>query len=220
MSDLAPPIRDHAALMDSIYRGQRHFYDATRKYFLFGRDTLIEQLDCRPGQAMLEIGCGTGRNLHQIARRWPGISLHGLDISTEMLKSAGARLGDAALLARGDATGFDPEALFGRESFDRVVLSFALSMIPEWKAALGQAMRVLAPQGTLHIVDFGDLAGLPAPFRAALRAWLAHFHVSPRLELCEKAAGMAARQRMTSRCRRGPLGYYQLLKVINPPRQA
>ena len=33
--------RDHAALMDTVYRGQRHIYDATRKYFLFGRDRLI-----------------------------------------------------------------------------------------------------------------------------------------------------------------------------------
>ncbi|MEO0699832.1 MAG: SAM-dependent methyltransferase, partial [Pseudomonadota bacterium] len=37
----------HAALMDSVYKGQRHIYDWTRKYYLFGRDTLIEGLNAR-----------------------------------------------------------------------------------------------------------------------------------------------------------------------------
>ena len=32
---------NHAALMNSIYRRQRHIYDFTRKYYLFGRDRLI-----------------------------------------------------------------------------------------------------------------------------------------------------------------------------------
>ena len=39
--------RRHADLMDRIYRRQRHVYDATRKYYLLGRDRLIE----RPGAA-------------------------------------------------------------------------------------------------------------------------------------------------------------------------
>lgn len=203
----------HAALMDSVYRSQRHIYDATRKYFLFGRDTLIEGLDARPDQAVLEIACGTGRNLHQIARRWPSVTLHGLDISAEMLKNAEAKLGSGAQLARGDATAFDPQALFGRDSFDKVVLSFAVSMIPEWKAAIEQAAAVLAPRGSLHIVDFGDLAGLPGPFRAALRTWLAHFHVTPRVDLAEFAVALAAAKALQCKPRRGPMGYYRLVTI-------
>jgi S-adenosylmethionine-diacylgycerolhomoserine-N-methlytransferase len=210
---MATAARDHAALMDSVYRGQRHIYDATRKYFLFGRDTLIDRLDARPGQAVLEIACGTGRNLHKIGKRWPGVTLHGLDISAEMLKNAQAKLGGGAQLARGDATAFDPQALFGRENFDRVVLSFAVSMIPEWQAAVEQAAAVLAPGGSLHVVDFGDLAGLPGPFRAALRAWLAHFHVTPRVDLAEFAVSLAAEQGLQCKPRRGPMGYYRLVTI-------
>lgn len=208
--------RDHAALMDQAYRGQRHIYDATRKFFLFGRDTLIDGLDCRPGQAVLEIGCGTGRNLHRIGARWPGATLHGLDISNEMLKSARARLGERARLARGDATGFDAPALFGRDGFDRVVLSFAISMIPEWKAAVEQAATVLAPGGSLHIVDFGDLAGLPAPLRSGLRAWLAHFHVTPRLDLADFVFDLACARGMSCEPRRGRMGYYRLVTITRP----
>ena len=44
---MATALGNHAALMDSVYRRQRHIYDLTRKYFLFGRDTLIEGLDWR-----------------------------------------------------------------------------------------------------------------------------------------------------------------------------
>jgi len=210
---MATAARDHATLMDSVYRGQRHIYDATRKYFLFGRDTLIDGLDCRPGHAVLEIACGTGRNLHKIEKRWPGVDLHGLDISSEMLKSAGARLGDKARLTHGDATGFDPQTLFGRRGFDRVVLSFAVSMIPDWKAAVEQAAAVLAPGGSLHIVDFGDLDGLPGVGRKGLLAWLAHFHVTPRSDLAEFAVTLATSCGLHCAPHRGPMGYYRLLTI-------
>ncbi len=216
MTGVAAPSRDHAALMDSIYRGQRHIYDLTRKYYLFGRDRLIDGLDARPGSAVLEIGCGTGRNLALVGRRWPGAALHGLDLSGEMLKSAGARLGPAATLALGDATAFGAQQLFGRGQFDRVILSYALSMIPDWQAALAQAASVLAPGGSLHVVDFGDLTGLPAPLRAALRGWLGRFHVSPRLALAEVAADLAERRGAVSASRRGPFGYYRQVAIFAP----
>lgn len=199
--------------MDSIYRSQRHIYDATRKYYLFGRDRLIAELAVPAGGSVLEIACGTGRNLALIARRWPGAKLFGLDISAEMLKSAAGKLGFNASLAQGDATGFDPIMLFCRERFDRVVLSFAASMIPDWEAALEQAAALVAPGGSLHIVDFGDMSGLPAPARAILKTWLAHFHVSPRLSLADCAAGVAAQHHLSMRSHRGMGGYYLLLTL-------
>ena len=200
----------HAALMDEVYRGQRHIYDFTRKYYLFGRDTLIEGLAARPGMRVLEVACGTGRNLAKIGKAWPQVRLYGLDISAEMLKSAQARLGDGARLAQGDACSFDPQALLGEAAFERVVLSYSLSMIPDWEAALDHAASLLAPGGALHIVDFGDLAGLPGPLAAGLRAWLAKFHVSPRADMPDRAAGIAAARGLTLTSRRGPFGYFQL----------
>ena len=53
----------HGDLMDRLYRHQRHIYDLTRKYYLLGRDELIAELDPPPHGTVLEIGCGTGRNL-------------------------------------------------------------------------------------------------------------------------------------------------------------
>ncbi|TIV98235.1 MAG: SAM-dependent methyltransferase, partial [Mesorhizobium sp.] len=53
----------HAELMDGVYRWQRHIYDLTRKYYLLGRDRLIDGLDVPRGGTVLELGCGTGRNI-------------------------------------------------------------------------------------------------------------------------------------------------------------
>ncbi len=200
----------HAALMDEVYRGQRHIYDFSRKYYLFGRDTLIAKLDARPGMRVLEVACGTGRNLAKIGVAWPGVRLFGLDISSEMLKSARAALGAEARLGEGDACSFDPGALLGEPQFDRIVLSYSLSMIPDWERALNHAAGLLADGGTLQIVDFGDLGGLPRPLASMLRAWLAKFHVAPRADMAEVAARIAAARGLGLNSERGPLGYFQL----------
>lgn len=178
----------HSQLMDGVYRYQRHFYDLTRKYYLLGRDGLIADLDVPAGGAVLEIGCGTGRNLIAVGKAWPQARLCGVDISEAMLDTARASvaktgMGDRVMLAQGDACGFDAQALFGRATFERVFISYALSMIPEWEMALAQAARCLAPGGKLEIVDFGQQEALPALWKRALFGWLGKFHVSPRREL-------------------------------------
>lgn len=203
----------HGTLMDKVYRRQKHIYDATRKFYLFGRDGLIRALNASPGMAVLEIGCGTGRNLACIERSWPDAQLHGLDISEEMLSVARAKTGKGALLARGDATDFDAQALFGRGTFDRIVISYALSMIPQWQMAMAQAASLLAPGGSLHIVDFGDFGGLPGPLRAVMEAWLAHFHVTPREDLGAVAARVADDQDLNIRTLRGRFRYFRRITL-------
>ena len=179
------PARDHAALMDGVYRFQRHFYDLTRKYYLLGRDRMIEGLDVAPDGSVLELGCGTGRNMVLAARAFPHARLHGLDISAQMLESAAKaiareNLGARARLAQADATDFYAAALFGQSTFDRVYISYSLSMIPAWEKAVAAGLASLASGGSLHIVDFGRQEGLPSWFRGLLRAWLGKFHVEPR----------------------------------------
>ncbi len=187
----------HGSLMDGVYRRQRHIYDLSRKYYLLGRDGLIADLSPPPGGAVLEIGCGTGRNLIAVGKAWPQARLYGVDISSAMLETARAsavkaRLGDRMMLAQGDACSFDPQALFGRATFQRVFISYALSMIPDWQGALRQAAGCVAPGGRLDIVDFGQQERLPGLWRKALFGWLARFHVSPRRELRDAIEGLAA----------------------------
>lgn len=176
-------VTDHGRLMDDTYRYQRLIYDLTRKYYLLGRDHLIANLEAQPGARVLEVACGTGRNLAVIGKHYPKARLYGFDISDQMLATARAKLGDDVLLANADACQFEPTDRFGVEAFDHIVLSYSLSMIPDWSAALREAKRHLAPGGTLHVVDFGDCAGLPSWFERGLHAWLRRFHVTPRASL-------------------------------------
>lgn len=189
----------HAADMDAIYRLQRHIYDATRKYYLLGRDHLLDELQAPQGASILEVGCGTGRNLILAARRYPSTQLFGFDISRAMLETAGENIRRAGLshritLAAADAATFDAKTVFGREGFDRVFCSYTLSMIPPWEEALASAFWATAPGGSLHVVDFGEQERLPRAFRWALVAWLARFHVTPRAEMKAALLTIAANE--------------------------
>ncbi|MDQ0421282.1 S-adenosylmethionine-diacylgycerolhomoserine-N-methyltransferase [Peteryoungia aggregata LMG 23059] len=177
--------RDHALRMDRMYRYQRHIYDLTRKYYLLGRDHMIARLGIPSGGSLLEVGCGTGRNMVLARRHHPTAMLYGLDISAEMLATARAKFAGERVPPRfevGDATAFTA-ADFGQTGFDRVMISYALSMIPDWPAAIDRAIAALGPEGALHIVDFGQQERLPRAFRTGLQAWLTRFHVTPRPDL-------------------------------------
>ena len=185
--DATPVAKDdgQAALMDGMYRYQRHIYDLTRKYYLLGRDQTIRNLNVPAGGTLLEVGCGTGRNLALAHKYYPKARLYGLDISQEMLISARKTFQTKATLPDfrvADATAFTPRE-FGVSGFDRILISYALSMIPDWECAVDSAMAALTPGGQLHIVDFGQQEGLPAWFGHFLKAWLQKFHVSPRVDL-------------------------------------
>jgi S-adenosylmethionine-diacylgycerolhomoserine-N-methlytransferase len=209
---------DHAGLMDDVYRGQRHIYDLTRKYYLLGRDRLIDEMEVPDGGTVLEIGCGTGRNLAQIARKWPEARLYGLDISEEMLKSVALNLRragcvDRTSLGRADAAHFDALTLFGRARFDRIMFSYTLSMIPDWQGALRQAAALLSTQGSIHIVDFGMQDGLPRLLRNALLAWLAKFHVEPRAGLQAYAQELGKEIKRSVRITEPYRGYAQMIVI-------
>ena len=203
---------DAAALMDRMYRRQRHIYDLSRKFYLLGRDEAIARLGPAPGDRVLEIGCGTGRNLVKLARVYPEARVFGLDVSRQMLTTAAASVARAGLsvrvaLARADATNFEPRELFGEACFERVMISYALSMIPPWREALSRALDVLPPRGALHLVDFGDCARLPRPFKIALRRWLAAFDVTPRDDLARALADLSAERGLTSETQSWRRGY-------------
>lgn len=182
--------------MNRMYRRQRHFYDATRRYYLLGRDQLIANLRPEAGATVLEIGCGTGRNLVLAAGMYPQARFFGIDVSTEMLTSAISNISrhgleDRIRVAHGDATAFEPHLLFGTERFDHVLVCYSLSMIPNWRRVLERAVSRLKPGGRLHIVDFGSQEQMPTLARALLRRWLSLFDVTPCNELQKLLTAMA-----------------------------
>jgi S-adenosylmethionine-diacylgycerolhomoserine-N-methlytransferase len=211
--------------MNRMYRRQRHIYDGTRRYYLLGRDQLIAGLQPKPGASVLEIGCGTGRNLVSAARIYPDARFFGIDVSTEMLSSAMSAiarhgLSDRVRLAHGDGTMFAPERIFGVAAFDHIFVSYSLSMIPDWRRVVQAAVGRLKPGGCLHIVDFGGQERLPGIARTLLRRWLAMFDVTPRDDLETVLSAISDSSRSNLKFGRPFRGYAQYAVLTVSPRQA
>lgn len=216
--DNALPARD---AMDRIYGWQKNIYDITRKPYLLGRDLIISELDPQAGDCVMEIGCGTARNLVKAARAWPQASFYGMDVSTEMLSIAQrslmrANMAQRIKLALADATQFDPQKTFGVAGFERIMFSYTLSMIPQWETVLENALNHLKPGGQILIADFGDQNELPGAFKTVLHRWLALFHVTPRQDMQEKVEAIAQRHGAQLHFRRIFRGY-AFIAVIKKP---
>lgn len=182
---------DPVRKMNRMYRWTRHVYDLSRRYYLLGRDDLLDAIAALPGGDVLEVGCGTARNLRCLDRRAPQHTLYGVDASLSMLATARAKLDrahshDRITLGHGLAQHLDPHVQLGVDrSFDVIFFSYVLSMIPPWSEALSAALAHLAPGGRLYIVDFWDQAHLPSWVASLLQRWLAHFDVYPRPALID-----------------------------------
>jgi S-adenosylmethionine-diacylgycerolhomoserine-N-methlytransferase len=185
-------VMNHAEAMDRIYHFQRHFYDATRKLFLFGRDPLLAGMDIVDGDRVLEMGCGTARNLLCLAKKHPSAMFYGLDASEEMLEIAQRKIvsadcADRIHVEKAYAEDLHHKKIFGLEiGFDKIFFSYSLSMMPAWKEALSAAFANLNPNGGLFVVDFYNQANWPGPIRAAMVKWLSFFHVRFHPEMIEE----------------------------------
>ncbi len=219
-TDTAWPV-EATRRMNRMYRRQRHIYDGTRRYYLLGRDQLISGLQPGAGTSVLEIGCGTGRNLVLAGQLYPEARFFGVDVSTEMLTSAISAISRAGQtgrvrVAHGDGTTFNPQNLFRISRFDHVMISYSLSMIPDWRGVLQAAAAHLKPGGRLHIVDFGAQERLPGVARAFLLQWLAMSDVTPRDDLERVLSDMAEARGADLKFERPFRGYAQYAVMTFP----
>ena len=81
----------HRAFLNRYYRLTRHVYDASRRFYLLGRDRAIRDLLAHDWQRLVEIGPGTGRNLRRLHAARPTARYGGIEASDEMLAHASAR---------------------------------------------------------------------------------------------------------------------------------
>lgn len=208
---------DTALRMDQQYRYQRYIYDLSRKYYLFGRDTLLKDLPIQVDETVLEIGCGTGRNLLKLAYRYPAARFYGVDASSMMLDVAEKNLqrtlyADSIQFRQGLAEQISWSDLGLDEPLDHILFSYVLSMIPGWPAVLEHALTLLKPRGCLHIVDFSDQAAMPTWFKTSLLTWLTWFNVHPEPKILQSLEEFAAMSGAKLKARHLP-GRYAFLAL-------
>jgi ubiquinone/menaquinone biosynthesis C-methylase UbiE len=140
------------------------------------RRVLIDQAAPRPGQRILEIGCGTGSLVVLLKRLHPDVSVTGLDPDPKALARA-ARKAARAEVAIALDRGFSDQLPYDARSFDRVLSSFMFHHLPREvkEGTLREVARVLKPAGALHLLDF---AGHPSRSDGFLARML---HSSPNL---------------------------------------
>jgi S-adenosylmethionine-diacylgycerolhomoserine-N-methlytransferase len=159
--------------LERYYRFHSHIYDATRWSFLFGRTALIREIShhIRPGR-ILEIGCGTGKNLVSLAGQFPDADIIGMDLSKDMLERAAGKFSDRQGRRPTLICGNYSQSLHTAPPYDLIVFSYTLSMInPGFRQAIGNARRDLAPGGMIAVVDFDDS---PADW---FKSWMKLNHV-------------------------------------------
>lgn len=151
------PVRgkDHAARMENFYSGQAAAYDDFRKRLLKGRQELWNLIPPPASGTWLDMGGGTGANLDYFDDSINRLGkIYVLDLSHSLLEIAKQRI-----TAKGwtnvetieaDATTFQPPS----GPVDVVTFSYSLTMIPDWFAAIENALAILKPGGTIGVVDF------------------------------------------------------------------
>lgn len=144
-----------------LYQRRAERYDLTANlYYLLGfreftyRKKAIQGLALKPGDTVIEIGCGTGLNF-RLLREVVGSEGHiiGLDLTPEMLEKARNRLElnrwTNIDLVQGDA------ALYRfPEKVDGILSTFAITLIPEYDRIISNGAAALAPGKRFVIMDF------------------------------------------------------------------
>lgn len=126
---------------------------------------LVDLAHIQPGQTVLDLGCGTGTLSILIKQAHPKVKVVGLDGDGAVLDRAASK----ARRAKADVTfgrGLSFELPYPPDSFQKVVstLFFHHLCSEDKKRTLEEVYRVLAPQGELHLCDWGT------PSNALMRA--------------------------------------------------
>ena len=151
------PIRgkDHAARMDSFYTGQASGYDDFRRRLLHGRERLWASIDVPDDGVWVDLGGGTGANLELFGSEISKLrKVYVVDLAAPLLEVAKRRIEqhgwENARAVEADAITFRPD----EGTADVVTFSYSLTMIPDWYAAVENALAMLRAGGRIGVVDF------------------------------------------------------------------
>lgn len=165
MNETAPPSSGDRTYVPALgFRWLTRFYDlaiaATLKEERF-KALLVEQANLRPGQRVLDLGCGTATLTIMLKRACPESRVVGLDGDPEVLSLARRKISasDLAIELR-EGMAYDPP--FEPSSFDRVVSSLVFHHLAadDKRRTLAAVRNVLRPGGELHLADWGEAQNL------------------------------------------------------------
>jgi S-adenosylmethionine-diacylgycerolhomoserine-N-methlytransferase len=161
------------------------FYDAlSGEYPVYraGRVRGIEALAPRPGEQVLDLGCGTGLNFPLLQERiGPAGTIVGVDRSAQMLEQArrrGAKAGwKNVILIQADAVLLDPAAIRtaieeqgGSPASGAALATYSLSLMPEWRQAWANLKALVREDARVAVVDMQDPEGWARLFTPLARA--------------------------------------------------
>lgn len=175
------------------YTAVARWYDvvSAEPFYRRGRRLAIPLLRLRPGDTVLDVGCGTGMNFALVSQAvGPTGRILGLDSSAEMLEQARRRHrgpeGADVVLRRGDATSLAADQLLELTGgpVDAVIATYSLSLMADWRRAFRVAYEVTRPLGRIAVVDMqrptrrlvrplADLAMAAGGADPTARPWLA-----------------------------------------------
>jgi trans-aconitate 2-methyltransferase len=142
-----------------------------------GRE-VMERLELRGDEMILDAGCGSGRLTQLLLERVPNGRVVGVDASASMIEAARERLGDGADLRVADLVGLD----LGEETVDVVFSTATFHWIADHGALFASLRGALRPGGRLvaQCGGAGNIAAVHAaarqagddpPFRAHFEGW-------------------------------------------------
>ncbi len=207
---------DHAERLQAFYAPQAARYDAFRERLLHGRRELMAELAPARGAHLVELGAGTGRNLGFLGDRLFDLSVSLVDLCPALVAVARERVAGLpnVRVFEADAVRWQPA-----QRADHVLLSYALTMMPDWEGVIDNACRMLRPGGTLAVVDFYVSAAQPVDgrvrhgwlMRQGWSRWFGHDGVRLNPTHIDALAARTTRRYFSER--RGPVPYLPGLRA-------
>lgn len=136
-----------------------------------GRVLGIDALGLRPGEQVVDVGCGTGLSFPLLRERVGAAgTIVGIDRSARMLEQARRRAAAAGwtnvILVRADAVLMDPAAVRaaiaeqgGAPVSDAALATYALSLMPQWEQAWDKSAALLREGARVAVVDMQEPVG-------------------------------------------------------------
>ena len=150
---------NHKERLESFYRGQARAYDVFRHRFLHGRVPMIEVMPTPKNGVWLDMGGGTGANLEHLRDSMGNFSrVIVLDLCGPLLEVAKSHIRANGWTnvetLEADACSPHTPGLPAEGTVDLITMSYSLTMIPDWEAALRNAHRMLRVGGYIAVADF------------------------------------------------------------------